>query len=116
MTDSSNAPTPLAEGGDPNDFTNDQVNDYLATLDPDGDERMRVLAAEENGQARVGILGKLDPATTEAAASAGGETVAVKLRQHWTDDGGTNHTPGETVHVDPQTADTLTNSTWGTKD
>lgn len=39
---------------DPNDYTVDQVNEYLATADET--ETQRVLAAEAEGQARKGIL------------------------------------------------------------
>lgn len=50
-------PTALEDGGDPADFTVEQVNAYLATLDPEGPEYARVVAAETGGKARVGIVG-----------------------------------------------------------
>lgn len=111
-------------GDDPAGFNVDQVNAYLAALpneaslnvEEPNEERGRVLDAEKAGEARKGILSNWSDAEAETPdAEPGGPTVAVTLRQHWTDDGGTNHVPGDTVNVDPQTADTLTNSTWGTK-
>lgn len=52
-------PTPLAEGGDPADFTVEQVDEYLKGLEGDGAdaERVRILEAEATGKGRVGILG-----------------------------------------------------------
>lgn len=44
----------MKAGDDPADFTVDQVNAYLATADDD--EKTRVLAAEQEGEARKGIL------------------------------------------------------------
>lgn len=52
---STQAPTALADGGDPKDFTVEQVNDYLATAD--AAERARVIALEDGdgGKARATI-------------------------------------------------------------
>lgn len=50
-------PKVMQEGDDPADFTVDQVNIYLETLDPDEDEYARVIEAESAGEARKGILG-----------------------------------------------------------
>lgn len=50
----------MQPGDDPGDFTNDQVNAYLASLGTEHDddvERERVLDQERGGQARVGIVG-----------------------------------------------------------
>lgn len=46
---------------------------------------------------------------------AGGETVAITLRHHWTDAGGTSHAPGAQLDVDPFTADQLVASRFATK-
>jgi len=51
------APTALEDGGDPADFTVEEVTTYLGTLDPESPEYARVIAAEQAGKARVGILG-----------------------------------------------------------
>lgn len=45
----------MTEGDDPKDFDNDGVNAYLANASQE--ERARVLQAEADGKARVGILG-----------------------------------------------------------
>lgn len=42
---------------DPSEHTVDEVNEHLATLDPEGDEYAAVIQAERDGKARVGILG-----------------------------------------------------------
>lgn len=47
----------MAEQFNPDEHTVAEVNDYLSTVDPDGDEYQRVLAAERDGQARKGVLG-----------------------------------------------------------
>ena len=58
--------TPETETYDPSDQTVDQVNEHLATLDPEGDEHARILQAERDGKARVGILGdEPDPEDAE---------------------------------------------------
>ncbi|GAA3223228.1 hypothetical protein [Actinocorallia longicatena] len=44
---------------DPSQHTVAEVNEHLATLDPE--ERARVLAAERDGKARRGILAAADP-------------------------------------------------------
>lgn len=54
MTEQTEGQTFTTES-DPADFTNDQVNAYLATV-TDEDEARRVLEAEKSGQGRVGIL------------------------------------------------------------
>src|SRR5690606_6715160 len=51
------APESMGAGDDPADFTVEQVNDYLSTLDPESPEYIRVMEAEQNGKARVGIIG-----------------------------------------------------------
>lgn len=64
---------------DPNDYTVDQVNDYLANADED--EAKRVLEAESNGQARKGVMegphnpapGESTPEQSEAEADAQAE-------------------------------------------
>lgn len=48
----------MQAGDNPDDFTVDQVNAHLAGADDD--ERDRVLAAERDGQGRVGIVGHDD--------------------------------------------------------
>lgn len=52
---STEAPKALADGGDPKDYTVEQVNDYLATAD--AAERARVIALEdgEGGKARATV-------------------------------------------------------------
>lgn len=50
---------------DPSAHTVDEVNAYLAEQDEQGDEFARVILAEQDGKARVGILG--DPATPNSA-------------------------------------------------
>lgn len=127
MTDGT--PTPLAEGGDPGDFTVDQVNGHLAKDTTDDTERERVLQAERNGQARVGILGKPDangnlptdpePAVIgaveqgEAVKQLGAETVELRLSQHWTDPTTDKaYPPGAKVTVPAATAVTLLGTRW----
>lgn len=46
----------------PADHTVEEVNDYLATLDPEGYERERVLQAETEGKNRKGITEAAKPA------------------------------------------------------
>jgi hypothetical protein len=48
------AESTMQAGDDPKDYTNDQVNAYLA--DADETERRRVLEAEQGGEGRVGIV------------------------------------------------------------
>lgn len=50
---------------DPADHTVDEVLEHLGTLDPEGDEHARILQAERDGKARVGIVGSTEP-TPEA--------------------------------------------------
>lgn len=53
---------------DPNDYTVDEVNAYLA--DASEDEKARVLQAERDGQARKGIVGDQEP--TSGPSTEGG--------------------------------------------
>lgn len=46
---------------DPAEHTVDEVQEHLATLDPEGDEHARILQAERDGKARVGIVGSTEP-------------------------------------------------------
>lgn len=56
--DEDQPPTPLADGGDPADFTVDEVEAYLKGLPgADDPEYIRVLEAEAAGKGRKGILG-----------------------------------------------------------
>lgn len=47
---------PTAGTYNPDDHTVDEVNEYLSTQDPNGDEYARVMDAEKAGQGRKGIL------------------------------------------------------------
>lgn len=47
---------PEEEEFDPDGHSVDEVVEYLEQLDPSGEEYARVLAVEENGKARKGIL------------------------------------------------------------
>jgi hypothetical protein len=62
---------------DPNDYTVEQVNEYLATASDE--EKARVLEAEKAGQGRVGIVGKDEPqgdGTTPGLNTSKADTVA----------------------------------------
>lgn len=64
-------PTLLAEGGDPADFTVEQVLAYLFPDDgepPTSEERARVIDAESAGKARSTLLAAIDKAAGESAA------------------------------------------------
>lgn len=61
----------MAEQFNPDEHTVAEVNDYLSTVDPDGDEYQRVLAAERDGQARKGVLGDVEPDDQQTTTTKG---------------------------------------------
>lgn len=65
----------MKAGGDPGDYTVDQVNAYLETVTDDA-ERARVLGAEQDGQARKGILEGTHTAPTPEGEKPGPDTKA----------------------------------------
>lgn len=59
---------------DPNDHTVAEVQEHLATLDPEGDEYAAVLQAERDGKNRVGIVGDDETPQGETTTEGGAKS------------------------------------------